>query len=190
MAPTPDLWHGLMFKLSATFRPPNYCTAISDTARPITPWWAPSWPFKGEWCHGICSVLALRPLRLLGTGSPGRPPRFSHSSWALKFWKLNLIYLSYRPRKHPSEDEAKRHSDPASTGGELHLRMVWRMTYNIYIYMYVCVLVCVCVCVCLCARARVCVCVCVCVGVRVGGWGSVGGLFALVRVVSGCASVC
>ena len=31
---------------------------------------------------------------------------------------------------------------------------------------------------------------CVRVGVRMGGLGSVGGLFALVRVVSGCASVC
>ena len=33
--------------------------------------------------HNV-ALRPLRPYRLLGTGSPGRPPRLSHSSWAVR----------------------------------------------------------------------------------------------------------
>ena len=49
-------------------------------------------------CNVQCNV-AVRPQRLyglLGTGSPGQPPRLSHSSWALR---LQCNHGALRPHK-------------------------------------------------------------------------------------------
>ena len=66
-----------------------FCVLLSSSEHTLL---APFWMFY--WLSEIFTTetmlefsVALRPKRpygLLGTGSPGRPPRLSHSSWALK----------------------------------------------------------------------------------------------------------
>ena len=41
--------------------------------------------------HRHCQHTSTETVRLLGTGSPGRPPRLSHSLWALKHRLLLLL---------------------------------------------------------------------------------------------------
>ena len=47
--------------------------------------------------HFNQALWPQRPKGLSGTGSPGRPPRLSHSSWTLRYYGSVLLYV---PRDH------------------------------------------------------------------------------------------
>ena len=89
--------------------------------------------------------------RFIRDGSLGRPPRLSHSSWALKGEKSihTNIYRESGYRRGRTLSKTK-----LSTAAH-------KLSYWLCVCVYVCV--CVCACVRACVRACACVCVCVCV---------------------------
>ena len=55
-------------------------------------------------------IVALRPQRLyglLGTGSPGRPPRLSHSSWTLTHQRRPSVQSRSQPTNQPTNQLIK-----------------------------------------------------------------------------------
>ena len=130
---------------------------------------------------------ALRPQRLyglLGTGSQGRPPQLSRSSWALR---CPLVQCCFTPTETvwAIRDRKPRMSTSTSTqflssgyrgcwqhGGEFgrQIHRYKECPFNgMTSYGKVCrkgarnqSLVCACLCVCVCARVSECVCVCTC----------------------------
>ena len=72
-------------------------------------------------CHGRLALRPRRPYELIGAGSPERPPRLSHSSWALD-------ELCREPRRW-SRGHTRRQAAGVGLSRELTMARSWLIVF-------------------------------------------------------------